>query len=111
VVGIDAAGGDVSDPDGHAWEAYGAVDGELVLIRPDGHIGIRSTDEAVVTDYLAAVLQSRDLSGGQAVRRTCCCGVIGRLSGRCPLHGEAASLGPSMRAQLSPGRLARAATA
>ena len=63
MVGIDAAGGDVSDPDGHAWEAYGAVDGELVLIRPDGHIGIRSTDEAVVTDYLAAALPSRDLSG------------------------------------------------
>jgi hypothetical protein len=63
VVGIDAAGGGVSDPDGHAWEAYGAADGELVLIRPDGHIGIRSTDEAVVTDYLAAALPSRDLSG------------------------------------------------
>jgi hypothetical protein len=63
VVGIDAVGGGVSDPDGHAWQAYGAVDGELVLVRPDGHIGIRSTDAAAVTEYLAAVMPSGHLAG------------------------------------------------
>ena len=62
VVGIDAAGGDVGDPGGHAWEAYGAVDGELVLIRPDGHIGIRGTDAAAIVEYLAAVMPSGHLA-------------------------------------------------
>jgi hypothetical protein len=63
VVGIDAPGSSVTDPHRHAWQAYAAVDGELVLIRPDGHIGTRSTDAAAVMDYLAAVLPSGYLSG------------------------------------------------
>ncbi|KIZ15927.1 hypothetical protein [Streptomyces natalensis] len=37
-----AIGNDLTDTDGHARSAYAATPGELVLVRPDGHIGIRT---------------------------------------------------------------------
>jgi hypothetical protein len=44
---------DVRDADGHAQRAYAAADGELILVRPDGHIGLRTTDPDGITRYLA----------------------------------------------------------
>lgn len=43
-----------------ARSTYQAHDAELLLIRPDGHIGLRtqSQDTAAVTAYLAAVTAS-----------------------------------------------------
>ncbi|HEY2096432.1 MAG TPA: hypothetical protein VGH72_08215, partial [Pseudonocardia sp.] len=55
VVGIGAVGigTDVLDNGGHAARAYAASAGELVLIRPDGYIGIRTSAAAAVADYLS----------------------------------------------------------
>jgi hypothetical protein len=50
VVGI---GTEVLDNGGHAARAYAASAGELVLIRPDGYIGIRTSTAAAVADYLS----------------------------------------------------------
>jgi hypothetical protein len=50
VVGI---GTDVLDNGGHAARAYAASAGELVLIRPDGYLGIRTSTAASVADYLS----------------------------------------------------------
>ena len=49
--------GEVADPRGHLARAYGATDRTLVLIRPDGYVGVISDagDVAVVSDYLAAL--------------------------------------------------------
>jgi 2-polyprenyl-6-methoxyphenol hydroxylase-like FAD-dependent oxidoreductase len=49
--------GDVADTEKHLATAYGASDRTLVLIRPDGHIGLISDagDLRAVTDYLSAV--------------------------------------------------------
>jgi hypothetical protein len=43
------------DAHGHARAAYRPADGELVAVRPDGHVGARG-DEAVVVAYLKGVL-------------------------------------------------------
>jgi hypothetical protein len=37
--------------DGPAWETYVAEPGELVLVRPDGHVAVRSADPADVTAW------------------------------------------------------------
>jgi hypothetical protein len=50
VVGI---GTDVLDNGGHAARAYAASVGELVLIRPDGYLAIRTSSAAAVADYLS----------------------------------------------------------
>ena len=49
--------GDIIDTEGHLAAAYDASDRTLVLIRPDGHIGLISDagDVRAVTDYLAAI--------------------------------------------------------
>jgi 2-polyprenyl-6-methoxyphenol hydroxylase-like FAD-dependent oxidoreductase len=49
--------GDIADPDGQLAKAYGAGDRTLVLIRPDGYIGLISDagDYLAVKDYLASV--------------------------------------------------------
>ena len=47
--------GDLVDTAGHAREAYGPSDGELVAVRPDGHVGVRGEPDAVVA-YLREVL-------------------------------------------------------
>jgi hypothetical protein len=47
--------GDLVDTAGHAREAYGPSDGELVAVRPDGHVGVRGESDAVVA-YLREVL-------------------------------------------------------
>ncbi|MET8777952.1 FAD-dependent monooxygenase [Nocardia sp. NPDC004654] len=39
--GVTTAEPYVVDVDGHAFSAYAAVDGERVLVRPDGHLGRR----------------------------------------------------------------------
>lgn len=44
------------DDEGHARRAYG--DNRLVLVRPDGYVGLVTTDRAAVSDYL------RDLTSG-----------------------------------------------
>lgn len=49
-------GEDIIDASGHAQRAYAAANGELVLIRPDGHIGLRSRSAAEIGAYLKAVL-------------------------------------------------------
>ncbi|HEY4003751.1 MAG TPA: FAD-dependent monooxygenase [Pseudonocardia sp.] len=47
-----SAGVDVIDEAGHAAAGYAAGPGELVLIRPDGHIGLRTRDVASVREWL-----------------------------------------------------------
>jgi 2-polyprenyl-6-methoxyphenol hydroxylase-like FAD-dependent oxidoreductase len=49
--------GDIADTGGHLAGAYGATDRTLVLIRPDGYVGLVSDagDVAAVSDYLAAI--------------------------------------------------------
>ncbi len=49
-------GGEVLDIEGHAWRAYVPRRGELVLVRPDGHIATRTTDPGDIDAYLGAVL-------------------------------------------------------
>ncbi|MFC4618890.1 FAD-dependent oxidoreductase [Camelliibacillus cellulosilyticus] len=48
---------DIADTEGHLASAYGAGDRTLVLIRPDGYIGLISDagDASAVSDYLAAI--------------------------------------------------------
>jgi 2-polyprenyl-6-methoxyphenol hydroxylase-like FAD-dependent oxidoreductase len=48
---------DVADTEGHLARAYGATDRTLVLIRPDGYVGLISDtrDASAVSDYLAAL--------------------------------------------------------
>ncbi|MEV4708239.1 FAD-dependent oxidoreductase [Actinoplanes sp. NPDC049316] len=55
VVGRPVAPGDIADTRGHLAAAYGAEGRTLVLIRPDGYIGLISDagDGAAVTRYLA----------------------------------------------------------
>jgi hypothetical protein len=49
------ATGDFVDTDGHAREAYAPADGEVVAIRPDGHVGARGP-AAEVAAFLRGVL-------------------------------------------------------
>ena len=44
------------DTGGHARAAYAPTDGELVVVRPDGHVGTRGCDAAVVSGWLRGVL-------------------------------------------------------
>jgi 2-polyprenyl-6-methoxyphenol hydroxylase-like FAD-dependent oxidoreductase len=48
---------EIADTEGHLAAAYGASRATLVLIRPDGHIGLISDagDVGAVTDYFAAI--------------------------------------------------------
>jgi 2-polyprenyl-6-methoxyphenol hydroxylase-like FAD-dependent oxidoreductase len=48
---------DVADTGGHLASAYDAADHTLVLIRPDGYVGLISDagDVSAVSDYLAAI--------------------------------------------------------
>jgi 2-polyprenyl-6-methoxyphenol hydroxylase-like FAD-dependent oxidoreductase len=57
VVGRPAGPDTVADTEGHLAGAYGATDRTLVLIRPDGYIGLISdTGEiAAVSQYLASI--------------------------------------------------------
>ncbi|WP_369133860.1 FAD-dependent monooxygenase [Modestobacter sp. I12A-02662] len=59
-VGLDA-GAAVLDPDGEAHRLYGADAGALVLVRPDGYIGHRSTpaDAVALREHLGAVFPGR----------------------------------------------------
>jgi hypothetical protein len=44
------------DTGGHARAAYAPADGELVAVRPDGHVGARGRDVTAVTGWLRDVL-------------------------------------------------------
>jgi 2-polyprenyl-6-methoxyphenol hydroxylase-like FAD-dependent oxidoreductase len=55
----NADAGDVVDTDGHACRAYAPRPGELVLVRPDGHIATRATDPDEIRAYLDPVLGHR----------------------------------------------------
>lgn len=48
---------DLADTEGQLARAYGATDGTLVLIRPDGYVAMISDagDVSAIADYLAAV--------------------------------------------------------
>ncbi|WP_405775118.1 FAD-dependent monooxygenase [Streptomyces sp. NBC_00859] len=45
-------GADITDTHHHARQAYGADNGDMVLVRPDGHIAVRSRDADAVAAYL-----------------------------------------------------------
>lgn len=55
VVADTARDGEIADVDGNLVRAYGACEGTVVLIRPDGYIGLISDagDLHAVTDYVA----------------------------------------------------------
>jgi len=57
VVKEPSAPGDVADSEGFLARAYDATDRTLVLIRPDGYVGLISDagDIGAVADYLAAI--------------------------------------------------------
>jgi hypothetical protein len=57
VTGQPAAPGDIADTAGYLARAYAATDRTLVLIRPDGYLGLISDagDAVAVADYLAAL--------------------------------------------------------
>jgi 2-polyprenyl-6-methoxyphenol hydroxylase-like FAD-dependent oxidoreductase len=57
VVRQPAGPDDIADTDGYLASAYSAADRTLVLIRPDGYIGLISDagDASAVSDYLAAI--------------------------------------------------------
>jgi FAD binding domain len=57
VTGQPAGPGDIADTGGHLAKAYGANGRTLVLIRPDGYIGLISDtgDTSAVSDYLTAI--------------------------------------------------------
>ena len=48
------AAGAAVDSGGHAFRAYGIDDDALILVRPDGHIGLTASrdDAQAVLDYL-----------------------------------------------------------
>jgi 2-polyprenyl-6-methoxyphenol hydroxylase-like FAD-dependent oxidoreductase len=58
VVGQPAAPGDIADTAGYLASAYAATDRTLVLIRPDGYVGLISDagDVSAVSDYLANII-------------------------------------------------------
>jgi hypothetical protein len=45
------------DTDGHAFRAYGITDHALILVRPDGYIGLtaESFGQEPIIDYLRAI--------------------------------------------------------
>ncbi|WP_043667004.1 FAD-dependent monooxygenase [Streptomyces xylophagus] len=53
---VDA--GDLRDHEGHARRAYGVTDPALVLVRPDNHIALLTTDPAEIAAYLARIATS-----------------------------------------------------
>jgi len=57
VVDRPAGAGEIADTAGHLAGAYGATDRTLVLIRPDGYLGLISDagDGEAVSAYLAAL--------------------------------------------------------
>jgi 2-polyprenyl-6-methoxyphenol hydroxylase-like FAD-dependent oxidoreductase len=52
---------DIADTEGHLARAYGATERTLVLIRPDGYVGLISDagDVSAVSDHLAAIASTR----------------------------------------------------
>jgi len=53
---LQAAGSSaVVDRDGHVREAYDMSDGTFVLVRPDGYVGLVTSDVEQVAEYWAAL--------------------------------------------------------
>ncbi|MCP2167344.1 FAD-dependent monooxygenase [Goodfellowiella coeruleoviolacea] len=52
---VAARGGDLVDTDGHAARAYAVPEGTCVLVRPDGYLGLVTTEIGRVRDYLRRV--------------------------------------------------------
>jgi len=65
-VRVVAIGPDLVDDGDQARRTYGAAPGELVLIRPDGYLGIRSADAEEIDAYLRG-LGVAEVSTGAAV--------------------------------------------
>ncbi|WP_437590149.1 FAD-dependent monooxygenase [Sorangium sp. So ce1000] len=71
VIGAADAGG-YADPDGHAHAVYGAASAAAVLVRPDGHVGVRSDplDEGELRRALDRLFTRRaEAAGDQEERR------------------------------------------
>ncbi|MGV9214965.1 FAD-dependent monooxygenase [Micromonospora sp. RB23] len=53
-----AAAGAYTDPTGDVFASYDATDGVLILVRPDGYVGVRATDldEDRIANYLNRIL-------------------------------------------------------
>jgi hypothetical protein len=47
--------GGIVDTDGHARRAFGIIGDALVLVRPDNHIALITSDPSEVTAYLDAL--------------------------------------------------------
>ncbi|SNT65796.1 2-polyprenyl-6-methoxyphenol hydroxylase [Asanoa hainanensis] len=45
----------VADTDGDAWANYDVTDGTLVLVRPDGYVGLVTTSAERITEYWTAL--------------------------------------------------------
>ena len=45
----------IVDTEGHAYRAYDVADGTMVLVRPDGYIGLITVSAASVAEYLRCV--------------------------------------------------------
>ncbi|XXX77228.1 FAD-dependent monooxygenase [Sorangium sp. So ce134] len=60
VIGAPGRGG-AADPDGHAHAAYGVASSAAVLVRPDGHVGVRSDplDEGELRQALGRLFTRR----------------------------------------------------
>lgn len=55
----------VIDSDGHAGTGYGAADGTLVLIRPDGYVGLVADTAEQVVDYWTTLHGITTLAGAR----------------------------------------------
>ncbi|TCK22986.1 FAD-dependent oxidoreductase [Pseudonocardia endophytica] len=53
--GSEVSDTDLSDHSGHVAAVYHPEPGELILVRPDGYLALRTTDPAAVRTYLSAV--------------------------------------------------------
>ena len=64
---IGSGGADLADHAGFFAAAYAAEPGELVLVRPDGYMALRTPDPAAVRTYLGAVGAATSVPGTAAV--------------------------------------------
>jgi hypothetical protein len=47
--------GDIRDVGGHIRDAYGLSDSDIVVVRPDGYIGVSLAERQTLTPYMARV--------------------------------------------------------
>lgn len=58
--------GDLVDSAGHVRAAYDVPDGTLVLVRPDGYVGLVTSRGSAVAEYWTALHGSHTVSLGSA---------------------------------------------